>query len=143
MASKMTNTFIADFRAALAGEAQLLAPMEVYNNCMEVLKDHQLSYTAKLTANLLLTHAKNRGGLMLSSHRVHTNGAVIHAGGADRNSIVNAVAMEMAPSGPQREYNISKNTALIERSGDLLAPITGEERFRSRYPRRGICFDDS
>ena len=103
---KMTDTFKSEFQEALVGDTRL--PPMVLNNFMSALKSHKISYTAKLTANLFLTRYRNRGGLMLSVHRVHTNGAVIHAGGADRNAIITAVSVEIAPHGEQRDITISK-----------------------------------
>ena len=66
---------------------------------------------------------------MLSPHNAHRNGAVIHKGGADKKQLVNAVCVELAPSGEARTEELDANRKLIMRSGGLLAQINGEERY--------------
>ncbi len=125
----LTPEFCADFEKVLNARFRM-SPNEVFQNCMDILWKHKVCYKSDvLKCTLFLTHMVNRGGLMLSPHRAHQNGLKIHKAGADKTQLVNAYAIELAPSGQHRILNIQKNADLIHRSHELLAQINGSERY--------------
>ena len=105
--------------------------MELFQNCMTVLWDFNLPYKNTVHARFVLCHVENRGKLMLSPLNAHRNAATIFLTGADRKQLSNAVAIELAPNGPDREKNIAANVNLVSRSDGLLAPVNGQERLLS------------
>jgi hypothetical protein len=127
MASRMTSEFKAEFNSVLVQTK--LPANELYQLSMKVLAKHKLTYTTKAQCKYFLVHKANRGGLMLSPHNVHRNASNIQKVGADLKQLTNAVAIELAPSGPNRTEQIAANRLLGERAGGLLANVTGEERF--------------
>ena len=125
--AQLNEQFKAEFRSALQPKGSC---NEVFQKCMEVMREHKVLYTIQgMKCMYFLTHKFNRGGLMLSPHNAHRNGAVVHKGGADKKQLVNAVCIELAPSGKQRDEQIAANKKLIARSSDMLAPVNGEERY--------------
>ena len=127
MAANRMAAFESEFKKALALEKKI-PYNEFLQQLMEILKKHNMMYTQTIQASQMLVHNKNRGGLMLSVHKVHSNAAVIAAVGADRKQLTNAVCIELAPEGEQRDFNVLKNQALVDRSHGLIANINGSER---------------
>ena len=118
--AELNELFKVEFRSALQLKGSC---NEVYQKCMEVMREHKVLYTLEgMKSMYFLTHKFNRGGLMLSPHNAHRNGAVVHKGGADNKQLANAVCIELAPSGKQRGEQIAANKKLIARSNDMLAP---------------------
>ena len=118
--AQLNELFIRDFRSVLKSKGSC---NEVYQRCMDCMREHKLLYTLQeILCKFFLTHKFNRGGLMLSPHNAHRNGAVIHKGGADKKQLVNAVCIELAPAGKQRDDQIKANVKLIGRSNEMLAP---------------------
>jgi hypothetical protein len=127
MASKLTPLFCSEFGNILILKKK---PNEIYQQSMDCLRSHKISYViVKQHCKFFIPHKKNRGGLMLSPYNVHRNAAKIHKVGADMKQIINAVCMELAPSGEQRAAHISANEKLVQRANGLLAPLSNEERF--------------
>ena len=129
MSSRLTGKFREEFELALSQEGR--GPYnEVFQACMAVLREHKLLYVLeKVNPDQFLVHQKNRGGLMLSPHNVHSNAEVIYSVGADRKQLTNAFCIELGDSGKQREDNIAKNVELVRRAKGLLAEVSGSERF--------------
>ena len=119
MSSRLTGKFREEFELALSQEGR--GPYnEVFQTCMIVMHEHKLPYVLeKVNPDQFLVHKKNRGGLMLSPHNVHSNAEVIHSVGADRKQLNNAFCIELAASGPQREENLAKNQQLVRRAKGL------------------------
>ena len=76
-----------------------------------------------MTPTLLLVSAVSRVGLVLSHHRLHTNGLKMYRAGADLSQLTNAVAIELKTFGTRREYHIKKNEELMERCHGLIALV--------------------
>ena len=130
-ANQITPAFKQEFGETLQNKAKLKAN-ELFQACMLQLRKQQLVYTSSsIEPKFMLTHKSNRGGLMLSPHNAHRNAAKIHNCGADLTQLSNAVCFELAPSGPMLDEQISANETLIARSGGLLAPVNGCERYLS------------
>ena len=128
MASKFTPAFCFEFTVILA-EKNTKAN-EVFQQAMACLRLRKSAYNlSKQHCKFFIPHKKNRGGLMLSPYNVHRNAAKIHRVGADVAQIINAVCMELAPSGPHRAAHILANENLVQRSKGMLAPLNDEERF--------------
>ena len=125
-----TAAFAKEFQGVLDEIAKMSAN-EGLHKMMDVLRKHNLMYRIDtMPSKHLLCHPENRGGLMLSPHNVHRNAARIHSGGADKKQLTNALCIEMAPhADPRRASQIAANRELCDRSGGLLCPPTGEERF--------------
>ena len=66
---------------------------------------------------------------MLSPHNVHQNAAKIAKVGADVVQLTNALCIELAASGRQREENMKANELLISKANGLLPTINGQERY--------------
>ena len=127
--TRLTEDFRVEFEAALAQE-NILPYNEVLQLCLDAMNEHKLSYVLQNADNsLFLVHAKSRGGLMLSAHNAHRNAEKIYSVGGDKKQLNNAVAIELSPSGANREINLAKNRDLVKRSNGLLAQINGCERF--------------
>ena len=125
--SKLTPEFDQQFKAALAQKGPA---NEVLQGCLEVLSKHKMSYVLpEVPAKFFLTHKMNRNGLMLSPYNCHSNALKIHNGGADRKMLTNALCCELAADGEARKSQLEANEKLSSRSGGLLAPINGEERY--------------
>ncbi len=123
----VTATFKAEFEKALREKK---SPNDHMQTLMQCLHKHSLCYhIGKTEARFFLTHKANRGGLLLSPHNVHRNGARIHAVGAGRRQLTNALAAELPGEGCVRDAHLQANEKLIARSGGLLAPINGAERY--------------
>ena len=129
MASKITQAFISEFQDCLEDHKDVTANEQLQSS-LQCLRKHNLLYIEEcINAKHFLTHKANRGGLLLSPHNVHRNGARIHLIGADLQQLTNSLCMELAMSGKLREEHLAKNELLIERAAGLLAPINGSERF--------------
>ena len=128
MASTITTEFRAEFQKLLKQEKTI--PLnELLMNLLTCMEKHGLLDEREIGASKMLVHYKNRNGLMLSVHNVHANAATIHKVGADRSQLTNAVCIELATEGHNREINIQKNRALVARAKGKLAPVTGEEKY--------------
>ena len=127
--ARVTPAFKAKFEEILADAAGNQAN-ETFQKAMDCLREHHLLYKLPDThCKYFLTHKSNRGGLLISPHNVHRNGANIHRVGADEKQLTNAVCVELAPEGPQRSSNIVANMTLVSKSEGLLASVTGDERY--------------
>ena len=128
MASKFTPAFCFEFTVILA-EKNTKAN-EVFQQAMACLRLRKSAYNlSKQHCKFFIPHKKNRGGLMLSPYNVHRNAAKIHKAGADIKQIINAVCIELAPSGAHRAAHILANEKLVQRPKGLLAPLSNEVRF--------------
>ena len=126
--SNITDGFLAEFGKLI--ELQKVAPNEHLQRLLSSLDAHNLTYIVdEIHPSKLLTHQANRGGLLLSPHNVHRNAKRIHATGADLKQLTHALCVELQPHGKVREEHIAKNSLLVHRSGGLLAPIHGGERY--------------
>ena len=128
--SKITKGFQVEFQKLL--DMKNVKANEHFQLLITCLREHNLVYTVeKVNPKYFLTHYSNRGGLLLSPHNVHRNAGRIHKCGADTKQLNNAVCIELAANGKVREEHLKKNDMLIKRSGGLLAPINGSERYVS------------
>ena len=112
MASEITTEFRAVFQKLLKQE-KAIPYNELLMNLFTCLEKHTLLGEREICASKMLVHYKNRNGLMLSVHNAHANAATIHRVGADRSQLSNAVCIELATEGPNREINIQKKHLLL------------------------------
>ena len=106
------------------------SPWMKFEALMSLLREYKIAYKLEaVKPKLFMVHKGNRGGLGLSPYNAHRNAATIFSVGANKKKLDAAFAMELAPSGTQRESNIRFNEILVARSHGLLAKLTGEERF--------------
>ena len=126
----MTEAFKKEFGELMALKG--MTPNEHLSVLLACLGKYNLKFLVpSINPNLFLTHKNNRGGLLLSPHNVHRNGAKIHASGANMKNLSNALCFELGSSGSLRQQHIEKNQELIARADGLLAPINGTERYVS------------
>ena len=115
MADSKMSTFESEFKVALSLEKKI-PYNELLQSCLDILKKHNMLYTQTIDASQMLVHQKNRGGLMLSVHKVHTNAAVIATVGADRKQLTNAVCIDLCAEGDQRNFSLMKTATRGSRS---------------------------
>jgi hypothetical protein len=68
---------------------------ETMDAFLDFVSGHGLSQTLQLLPELLLTHPKNRGTLLLNAFNAHRNGSMIRRVGANLDELKSAVAMGM------------------------------------------------
>ena len=107
MASMITTEFRAEFQKLLKQE-KAIPYNELLMNLLTCMEKHGLLDEREICASKMLVHYKNRNGLMLSVHNVHANASTVHKVGADRSQLSNAVCIELANEGHNREINIQK-----------------------------------
>ena len=112
MASVVTAAFRATFQKLLQQE-KAIPYNELLMNLLTCMQKHGLLDEREICASKMLAHYKNRNGLMLSVHNVHANAATVHKVGADRSQLSNAVCIELATEGHNREINIQKIKHLL------------------------------
>ena len=101
-----------------------LTPVEVWQSCLELCFNYSVAPKSDvMTPTLLLVSAVSRVGLVLSHHRLHTNGLKMYRAGADLSQLTNAVAIELKTFGNRRECRIKKNEELMERCNGLIALV--------------------
>ena len=128
MTTKLTAEFKKEFAKIL--DTNGLAPKEHFEQLGDCLEAHKMMYMMGPThCNFFMTHSANRGGLLLSPHNAHKNAADIHQSGAQLDALSNAWCTELPHTGSRLAEHLQKNRSLIERSGGLLAPLNGTERF--------------
>ena len=84
-------------------EAQRLSVGEIKDDFIEFLEEQNLVQKGVLHTDLLLTHPKNRGSLLLNPNNAHRNGSLIRRVGANLGEIHGAVSMGMSPSPTRRQ----------------------------------------
>ena len=72
---------------------------------IEFLYEQKLPQKGVLHTDLLLTHPKNRGSLLLNPNNAHRNGSLIRRVGANLGELHGAVSMEMSPN-PKRRQDV-------------------------------------
>jgi len=65
-----------------------------------------------LHTDVLLTHPKNRGSLLLNPNNAHRNGSLIRRVGANIGELHGAVSMEMSPN-PKRRQDVCSFLASV------------------------------
>ena len=86
---------------------------ELLMNLLTCMEKHGLLDEREICASKMLVHYKNRNGLMLSVHTVHADAATIHRVGAHGSQLPNAVCIELATEGHNRDINIQKMKHLL------------------------------
>ena len=90
--------------------------------------EHHFLWKEKLKVGWILTHPKNRAGLLINPRDAHRNQAQVRKVGCDPNQLHGSYAFS-APM--DASEHIAANSKLVASSGGLLAPVTGAERFFS------------
>ena len=101
-ATLLTPEFQRKFKQMLDTRFRL-TPNEVWQCCLELCFNYSAAPKSDvMTPTLLLVSAESRVGLLLSHHRLHTNGLKMYRAGADLSQLTNAVAIELNVWQPQR-----------------------------------------
>ena len=108
-------------------------PLPVWNKFLKFLHQHKITYIAsKVHVDMVLCDPQNRDEAMVVGYDAHGNLSRIKAIGGDLKKLTDAICIEMPPPGtPEHEDIIMKNKFMIDTSNELLAPLTGRERYRS------------
>ena len=78
---------------------------EINDDFIEFLEEQNLVQKGTLHIDILLTHPKNRGSLLLNPNNAHRNGSLIRRVGANLGELHGAVSMEMSPN-PKRRQDV-------------------------------------
>ena len=97
----LSQTVVAQGQAIL--EATGKAVGEIKDDFIEFLEEQNLVQKGVLHTDLLLTHPKNRGSLLLNPNNAHRNGSLIRRVGANLGELHGAVSMEMSPNPKRRQ----------------------------------------
>ena len=76
---------------------------EIKDDFIDFLVEQNLVQKGVLHTDLLLTHPKNRGSLLLNPNNAHRNGSLIRRVGANLGELHGAVSMEMSPNPTRRQ----------------------------------------
>ncbi|CAE7681438.1 unnamed protein product [Symbiodinium sp. KB8] len=106
-----------------------IPPNKRLDKLTALLKEHALAYSMMLTPGDMLVHPHNRGGAMLSPLDVHDKGQKIVDLGFRRSLLTDSLAFELSPLEEKRREQVEANHDLSNKSGGLLAPVSGSERF--------------
>ena len=130
-ASRLAHGF--DKAVVAAGNAVLMQkhkpPNTILREFMDFCKSHSIGYEERVDPELMLVHGANRAEFMLNHNDCHERGDAIVDAGVKQP--VGGMAYEICPiiGDPLREFHLRRNAEIIERSGGMLAPISGKERF--------------
>lgn len=94
-----------------------------------LLKENALAYSTIATPGDMLVHPHNRGGAMLSPLDVHDKGQKIVDLGFRRSLLTDSLAFELSALEEKKKEQVAANHDLSNKSGGLLAPVSGSERF--------------
>ena len=97
----LSQAVVAQGQAIL--EATGKAVGEIKDDFIEFLEEQNLVQKGVLHTDLLLTHPKNRGSLLLNPNNAHRNGSLIRRVGANLGELHGAVSMEMSPNPKRRQ----------------------------------------
>ena len=88
-----------------------------------------VAYKSTVRVLDIVAHPSNRGGIMLNHHDAHEVLSRVFKGGVSVDELRGATAFELFPMmSDQRAYQLQRNRDIIERSGGMLAPLSGSER---------------
>ena len=76
---------------------------EIKDDFIEFLDEQNMVQKGVLHTDLLLTHPKNRGSLLLNPNNAHRKGSLIRRVGANLGELHGAVSMEMSPNPKRRQ----------------------------------------
>ena len=107
---------------------------------LKAMAKHNISYEMFLHPSVMLVHDKNRGGLGLNWNEVHGNGKKIIKIGADLDLLQQSVCFELPTEPKKRDIKIEFNKQLVKSSCEMLAPLSGKERFCSVSTGHTVAF---
>ena len=93
------------------------------------LVDANLAQLTHLHPNMLLCHNDNRGGHGLNAFNSHMLAWKISKVGGDVSELLHACCIEISANAETRKKQLDFNTSLVQRSGGLLSPLLGGEKF--------------
>ncbi len=115
-------------KAILENKVDGMGALTKWNVILKILWEHHIPYKRIVKLTELMVHPKNRGGLGVNPHDAHEIIAKVKRIGADIEHLRKATAFELSPFPEEQQAQRNFNVKLVERSGGLLAPISGEER---------------
>ena len=108
-----------------------IAPITAWTSIVSILIEEHIAYYMELDCALMLTHPKNRNGLLLNPHNATRIIQLIKRTGADLKELQKAACFELSTDPSIRKRQIAANEACIKRAGGILADINGSERYLS------------
>ena len=103
----------------------------VWKEFEDFLEAQSLSYDITAESDVFVVHEENRGKQGLKAFRMHIKGVKICKGGADRELIQGARAIEMSPDPAEADKQFRFAEELADRTPDIMAPVTRRERYRT------------
>ena len=100
-----------------------------FNLVVNILVECRLAYRRTLKVGEFLVHPKNRGGIGINAHNSHKTLRTVKQIGGNRKQLTMATAFETTPLGQEQENELASNRKWIEDSNELMAPISGDEKF--------------
>ena len=76
---------------------------EIKDDFIEYMFELNLAQKGIMHTDVLLTHPKNRGSLLLNPNNAHRNGSLIRRVGANIGDLHCAMTMELSPSPKRRQ----------------------------------------
>ena len=119
-------------RAIITDDLSEAGPLARFTEIKSILASAKVGYFLVIPPVQMCVHPKNRGGFGLNQHNAHRNIANIHKVGADFDLLTQACCTEMHPVGSaERALEVAFNDKLCVASNNMLAPVSGIERFCS------------
>jgi len=115
-------------------------PLSVWNAIKELLIDSGLAYSAEISPEFVLCHPSNRGSLGINARSAHKTGAGILKIGCDVSELEKAVVIEVARDPTVLKQQVDFNAKQCLYSENLLAPVSGKERYLSLGGGHAIAF---
>lgn len=127
--SRFATEVVSEVNSILGTEA---GDLSKWKQIVAVLLKTKIAYLRKGVSHTeIMVHPMNRMGLGLNAHEAHKVLAHAIRVGVDAKLLLRATAFEMPTAGPAQTSVVKFNENLVERSGGLLAPLSGEERLLS------------
>ena len=107
---------------------------------LKVLTDQNVAYYVCEQPTAFLVHPSNIGGLMLNAFDVHDKGNTMLKVGVQLSKLTDSVAFELSRDDVKRKQQVEKNANLIATSNNMLAPLTGSERYLTVGTSHTVAF---
>jgi len=139
MMSKVTTAVSEKMQQLLRNDAGS-PPLSVWNAIKQFLMDNGFAYSAEISPESVLCHPSNRGSLGINARSAHKTGAGILKIGCDVSELEKAVVIEVARDPTVLKQQMDFNAKQFEYSENLLAPVSGKERYLSLGGGHAIAF---
>lgn len=95
------------------------------------LLEEKVMFQQQLTADELIIHPQNRGGMGVQVYNMHSKGKRILECGCDISLLNGSTCVEMHPNQSKKQAQCQVTAKLHQNHPDFIAPVSGKERFLS------------